>query len=80
MLFGLIQRSMLEVKRPPDFTTRTSCQSFARAHKETRIPHAADALQDAAHRATSRRRRAIASRGSRTRGQPPRKKIEPGQP
>ena len=39
-----------------------------------------DALQDAAHRDTSRQRRAIASRGSRTRGQPPSKKIEPGQP
>ena len=35
---------------------------------------------DAAHRATSRRPRATASRGSRTRGQPLANKIEPGQP
>ena len=68
-------------KGPLDFTTRTSSQSFAfaRAHKEPQS-HAADALQDAAHRDTSRHRRANKSRGSRTQGQPPCKKIEPGQP
>ena len=52
---------------------------LARSHKDANTTRV-DALQDAAHRDTSRQRRAIASRGSRTQRQPPSKKIEPGQP
>ena len=76
-----IRRRMSEQKqRPTDFATRTTSPMFCSRPQRDAHPHAADPLQDAAHRATSRRRRAIASRGSRTRRQPPRKKIEPGQP
>ena len=53
--------------RPLDFTTRTSSQSFA--HKDANTTRV-DALQDAAHRDTSRQRRALASRGRQDKGSP----------
>ena len=56
--------------RPLDLTTRTSSQSFARIPQDANTTRV-DALQDAAHRDTSRQRRAIASRGSWTQRQPP---------
>ena len=56
--------------RPLYFTTRTSSPKFSsRTHKDANTTRV-DARQDAAHRDTSRHRRAIASRGSRDKGSP----------
>ena len=64
-------------RRPLDFTTRTTSQSFARAHKTPTLPTRYELYRTQRTYDTSRRRRAIASRGSRTQGSPLQIKIEP---